>query len=469
MRARLRPTTRTRPDGRSSPSRTLDCLERGHELGRRRGLGEAGERARDIARCAPGIEPERGLRVRLDAGVEPERRGRRALQDLRERRGGIVRLAQLVDRRERPQALLAQELVDVGGLAPALPADAAVPLVDARPGKPRGGRAEPREQLVATAPQPGVATEPRDRVSHRRLRQGCPRVERVGDVERRERCRERPVRGVSRRQHDQQVVGRDAGPQGASGLGSDRTRLAGGTGDLEQPDTAIGCGRGLRPPRGEEAALERDQGVALDVAARAELDVLVGARGEALEGRGRRSEGLAAGLERQGDGRRRTGGDRLDERALRGPQLLEAVHEQRRVSPGCKLPGDAPARFRDPRGAIERAAFGALARPCRHQLGDGAWPGRRADGGELALELQAGRCPPRRTRRRAGRRRRRTRACAQMRRAPAAPRVLPAVAGRAPARVARALRAPRRYGRGCVRRARRTSSRRRRAAPPRAR
>ena len=114
-------------------------LERRHELGRGGGLGEPCERGRDLARCPPGIEPERGLRVRLDVGVEPEGGGGRALEDLAERSGRIVRLAQLVDGGERPRALLAQVGVDIGGLAPALPADAPVPVVDARAGQPDAG------------------------------------------------------------------------------------------------------------------------------------------------------------------------------------------------------------------------------------------------------------------------------------------------------------------------------------------
>ena len=194
------------------------------------------------------------------------------------------------------------------------------------------------------------------------------------------------MRGISRRQHDQQVVRRDACAQRPRGLGGDRARLARGARDLEQPDAAVGQRRRIGPAGREQPALERDQRVALDVAARRKLDVLGGARGEPLERRGGRGEGVPARLERQRDGHLRARRDRLDERALGRTELLEPVHEQRRATPGCELARDPAARLGDPCRAVERAAFGRLARPGRDELRDGACARRSADRDELALE-----------------------------------------------------------------------------------
>ena len=150
------------------------------------------------------------------------------------------------------------------------------------------------------------------------------------------------------------------------------------------PSGAVGVSGRLAANSPRSSAISE---CALDVAARGELDVLVRARGESLEGRGRRGEGLAARLERQRDRRRRACGDRLDERALRragAPRTRTRAAATNPMPRAARRPCGRPRR-RVPSGRACRARRPRAPTPRRARQPHAA-RGGRADGGELALE-----------------------------------------------------------------------------------
>ena len=361
-------------------------LERGDELGGRRRLREPRERSGDLAGGAPPAERDRRMRVRLDARIQPERGGGRAVEDLAERGGGIVRLAQLIDGGERARALLAQEGVDVGGLQPALPAHAAVPLVDARSGEPGRRRAEPGEQLVAPAAQPGVAAEPRQRVADRGLGQRRPGVERVRDIDRGERRGEGRVCGVAGGQHDQQIVrvrfrpaarARPRRPPRAPRPPRRRPR-ADARRRRATPGRRVGARRTgrARARSATHARRSRRGGCSISSAARAERrsNVAVAAANASRPG----SNGSAT----VADARAAIASTRLHcaERSSSKPYTSSGCDPHADSWPAIRRPASAT---RADRSSVPRSI---PSRPGRDQARDGARTRRRTDRRELALE-----------------------------------------------------------------------------------
>ncbi len=318
------------------------ALEGAHELvlvGRLRQAGQPFEGAVDRP---PGTDLDGGLTLLANPGAEPEgRRGgtvehqAQAVQRSLRRAEGLHRLHGLAG--ELPQQLIAL----VPAMPPAAP-DPALPGIDRRAAQAAGRRAQPGEEGVAVAAQPGEAAQGQQGVTKGGAPERHPGVERVRHLERGQRPLECAAGRLGGREHDQDLVGGDARAQQGGHLRGDGVGLALGPRGLEQDDAPVERhGLGCRP-LGEQPSLQGEQALARGVAAGRKLVHRGGPGGEPLERVAQGGEGQAAGLVGQGHEHTRPGGDGLDQVELGSGQLLEAVDEKRVGVPGGQLGARPP-------------------------------------------------------------------------------------------------------------------------------
>ena len=223
-----------------------------------------------------------------------------------------------------------------------------------RRGRSRSTASAGSVELPAAAAAPGEAEQREQRVAERRQREADPRLDRVRDPEPAEHGLERRAPALDRRDDQRDLLG--AVPPRSSASSSSPTSSS----VPRVPAPARKRTRRSAPAVGgglEQRALEvrERRGAILGRAGRQLLDAAGRERRE-IVGRAReRRERGAAGLVGQRDVDLGAAGERLEQRPLRGGQILEAVGEDRLAVPGVEIAAEPLARARGAAGRDPRA------------------------------------------------------------------------------------------------------------------
>ena len=358
---------------RGVAGRDLEPLERADHV----------RRGQRLAETLPGLELVEQLRGRGDAPeVEPRRvADRRPVEPVRggdhlgeqrahaaDRRARVAEVAQRHERRLAEALGLGLDLIWPAHRAPAQPA---LGEIDAGARDAGVRRAQERVELVSPRAGPGEAQQREQRVAERRRRQANAAVDRVRDAGRPEGGLERRAPAVDAGDDERDLLGRHAVAQQVEHLVGDELERAARARALEEADGA-GDRRRIGGRVLEQVALEPGER-GRRVLGRARLELArapVRERGEILGRALERRERGAAGLVRQRDVDLRAAGERLEQRPLRGGEVLEAVGEDGLAVPGVELALDALARAAAQQVAVPEADAVELAAVGRVQLGD---------------------------------------------------------------------------------------------------
>jgi hypothetical protein len=300
-----------------------------------------------------GIQLVEGAQDRLQrAGVGSRvLRGRRALEppgvpchsrnELADRVHRLVPLAEPIERRQRGAAQALGLLVDPLRLGDRASAQPTLDEVHRAPLEPRERGAEVAKEIATTASAPGEAEQAEQGATEGRLAEPSALLDRVRDAEWSEDRVERGPPAVDGVADETDPLRADARAQQLEQLRGDELGRAARARPFEEAKGAVDRRTGLRLV-GEQLPLEMEQGGRHVLAAREQrgaelLDRTSCEPGQIVDGPLERGERNAARLVGDRDGDVGSGGKRLEQRPLRGRQILEAVGEDRLVVPGGEV------------------------------------------------------------------------------------------------------------------------------------
>ena len=307
---------------------------------------------------------------------------RRSAQAVEQRR----RLAQLLDDRERVAVQRERLGLDAVVRVDRAAAKTALEEVRLRPRHSGVRRAQEAVELAPAAAEPDEAEQADERAPERRLRKSRPRCDRNGDAKRAEPGLERRAPAVQRGTDDRDLLRRSAGPHEREDLAADQLERRPGAGALEEADGAARL-RLLRRLVTEQVPLDVRESRMSEVVEprRQDFDPPVRERAQVVDGRPKRLERRAPGLERHRDGHVRPPGERAQELPLGAGQILEAVCEDGLAAPrlefGLKAVDCVPAQS----VAVPAAEPVELGPVSREEPGEVALDRRRLEQARLEL------------------------------------------------------------------------------------
>ena len=248
--------------------------------------------------------------------------------------------AQELERRERlpvaqPDRLLLDDVARGDGASAQPPFEE----VDVRAREAGEGRAEERVEVAAAALLPGEAEQRQQGLPERRLAEPEPALDGEGDAERAEHRLDRGARALDGRDHERDLLQRDAGGGELPNLLRDELERAARAGRLEEADRAVERRRVGRRIVVEEVPLEvRERRRRVLPRARGKLlDRAAGQRRKILLRPAQRREGGTARLVGQRDRDLRARGQRLQQPPFGSRQVLEPVREHGPAVPRVEL------------------------------------------------------------------------------------------------------------------------------------